>query len=147
MRMAKRKGSFCNLSDFMAEMKRSWKGLSSKEWSRINNLIYGADVKEKRYSNISISINLGQEILDERSILCVLTSTLYTKYRQYVLSPIANFWMWTVYVSVAVCSIFFIQRILPECSEKQFWLIKSILEWLKCLFGFLLFLLPLYLVA
>ena len=147
IRMAKRKGCSCNLSDFMAEMKRSWKGLSSKEWSRINNLIYGADVKEKRYSNISISINLGQEILDERSILCVLTSTLYTKYRQYVLSPIANFWMWIVYVSVAVCSIFFIQRILPECSEKQFWLIKSILEWLKCLFGFLLFLLPLYLVA
>lgn len=59
MRMAKRKGCCCNLSDFMAEMKRSWKGLSSKEWSRINNLIYGADVKEKRYSNISISINLG----------------------------------------------------------------------------------------
>lgn len=147
MRMAKRKGCCCNLSGFMAEMRRAWSGLSSKEWSRINNLIYGADVKEKRYSNISISINLGQEILDERSILCVLTSTLYTKYRQYVLSPIANFWMWIVYVSVGVCSIFVIHNHLPDCPDKYGWLVNSVLTWLKCLFGFFLFLLPLYLVA
>lgn len=147
VRMAKRKGCCCNLSGFMAEMKRAWRGLSSKEWSRINNLIYGANVKEKRYSNVSISINLGQEILDERSILCVLTSTLYTKYRQYVLSPIANFWMWIVYVSVGVCSIFVIHNHLPDCPEKYGWLVNSVLAWLKCLFGFFLFLLPLYLVA
>ena len=147
VRMAKRKGCCCNLSGFLAEMKRAWRGLSSKEWSRINNLIYGSNVKEKRYSNISISINLGQEILDERSILCVLTSTLYTKYRQYVLSPIANFWMWIVYVSIGVGSIFVIHNHLPDCPDKYGWLVNSVLTWLKCLFGFFLFLFPLYLVA
>lgn len=147
MRMAKRKGCCGNLTDFMTEMKRAWRGLSSKEWGRINNLIYGADVKEKSYSNISVSINLGQEILDERSILCVLTSTLYTKYRQYVLSPIANFWMWIWYISVGVCSIFVIHNILIDCPDEYGWLIKSVLKWLKSFFGFFLFLFPLYLAA
>ena len=147
IRMTKRKGCRGNLSDIMTEMKRAWKGLSSKEWSRINNLIYGADVREKSYSNISISINLGQEILDERSILCVLTSTLYTKYRQYVLSPIANFWMWIWYISVAVCIIFCIHNDLPDITNNYGWLVKTVLEWAKCLFGILLFILPLYLAA
>lgn len=147
IRMTKRKGCRGNLSDIMTEMKRAWKGLSSKEWSRINNLIYGADVREKSYSNISISINLGQEILDERSILCVLTSTLYTKYKQYVLSPIANFWMWIWYISVAVCIIFCIHNKLPDITNNYGWLVKTVIEWAKCLFGILLFILPLYLAA
>lgn len=67
-----------------------WKKLEPKEWDRINNLIYGSNEKEKKYSHISININLGQEILDERSILCVLTSQLCKKYRNYIASPIAN---------------------------------------------------------
>lgn len=84
---------------------KTWKGLSSKEWSRINNLIYGSNVREKKFSNISININLGQEILDERSILCVLTSSLYTKYKQYVLSPIANSQMWALYtIAIVIAS-------------------------------------------
>lgn len=67
-------------------MRTMWSGLSSKEWDRIDSVIYGANVKYKRYSHISVNVNLGQEILDERNILCVLTSELYNKYRLYVLS-------------------------------------------------------------
>lgn len=81
-------------------MKLMWCGLSSKEWDRIDHLIYGANEKNKRYSHICVRVNLGQEILDERSILCVLTSELYNKYKSYVLSPIANVEMWAVNILV-----------------------------------------------
>lgn len=79
-------GIFCYVKVFIT----MWKKLEPKEWDRINNLIYGSNEKYKKYSHISININLGQEILDERSILCVLTSQLYKKYRNYIISPIAN---------------------------------------------------------
>ena len=85
-------------------MKTMWSGLSSKEWDRIDSVIYGANVKYKRYSHISVNVNLGQEILDERNILCVLTSELYNKYRLYVLSPIANVEVWIINVGILVLS-------------------------------------------
>lgn len=75
-----------------------WRKLKPKEWDRINNLIYGSNEKYKKYSHISININLGQEILDERSILCVLTSQLYKKYRNYIISPIANAEIFIIYI-------------------------------------------------
>lgn len=91
-------------------MKQMWCGLTSKEWDRIDHLIYGANEKYKRYSHISVRVNLGQEILDERNILCVLTTELYNKYKSYVLSPVANVEMWTVNVillSIASYFLFF----------------------------------------
>ncbi|MCS3014006.1 ATP-binding protein [Phocaeicola vulgatus] len=89
----------------MKAVKTIWCGLTSKEWDRINHLIYEANEKDKRYSHITVSVNLGQEILDERNILCVLTSELYNKYKQYILSPIANVEMWTISVGVIVIPI------------------------------------------
>lgn len=147
LRMAKRKGCCGSVNVFMKEMETAWRGLSSKEWGRINNLIYGEDVKEKSYSRIGVSVNLGQEILDERSILCVLTSSLYTKYRQYVLSPIANVWMWIFYMSVAVCSICCIHFLVPDCTDKCCWLIAAVWGLLKSWCGLLLVLPLLYFAA
>lgn len=80
-------------------------GLSPKEWERINRHVNGRDVKAKRYSHISVNVNLGQEILDERNILCVLTTQLHNKYKSYILSPIANIEMWMFYVGVIVLGI------------------------------------------
>lgn len=82
---------------------RIYKGINKKEWTRINNLINGVDERQKKYNNISISISLGQEILDERNVLCVLTSQLYDKYRTYILSPIANMKMWFIYTGIFIC--------------------------------------------
>lgn len=104
-----------SLSRRMSAMAKMWKGLSSKEWDRINHLLYGANVKEKRYSHISVSINLGQEILDERSILCVLTCELYNKYKSYVLSPIANVEMWGVCTLALVGSM----TVMSNCIEYE----------------------------
>ena len=85
-------------------IKEAWRTLSPKEWDRVNNMLYGANVKEKKYSHISVNVNLGQEILDERSILCVLTSQLNRKYWAYITSPVANVEMWLVYVGVATAA-------------------------------------------
>lgn len=87
-----------DLWPLLLAMFHAWKKLTPKEWDRINNLVYGSNVKDKRYSNICVNVNLGQEILDERSILCVLTSELYNKYRVYMMSPVANIEFWMLFV-------------------------------------------------
>lgn len=98
----KRKKRIYNLFSLLPIMFHAWKKLTPKEWDRINNLIYGSNLKDKRYSNICVNVNLGQEILDERSILCVLTSELYNKYRIYVMSPVANAIFW-IFFTVSAC--------------------------------------------
>lgn len=85
----------------------SWR-IRPKEWDRISNTLYGNNCNDRKYSNVAININLGQEILDEREVLCVLTSQLYDKYKSYILSPIANHSMWFVWAtSVAVLCTWF----------------------------------------
>ena len=103
----------------MKVMKEMWCGLTSKEWDRINHLIYGANEKDKRYSHISVNVNLGQEILDERNILCVLTSELYNKYKQYILSPIANVEMWALCIGVIVIPVAVIARLAGYDSRED----------------------------
>ena len=79
------------------------KGITSKEWDKISRFIYDGNIKNKSYQKISVNINLGQEILDEREILCVLTSQLYHKYKNYISSPLSNIVIWaasTVVTSV-----------------------------------------------
>lgn len=115
-------------------MKQMWCGLTSKEWDRIDHLIYGANEKNKRYSHICVRVNLGQEILDERSILCVLTSELYNKYKSYVLSPIANVEMWAVNILVISFASFWFfphcEKVLPEALETilEFFNINAVLK-------------------
>lgn len=85
----------------------SWR-IRPKEWDRISNTLYGSNCNDRKYSNVAININLGQEILDEREVLCVLTSQLYDKYKSYILSPIANHSMWFVWATgVAVLCAWF----------------------------------------
>lgn len=96
-RLFKRRNKIYQLNALCCSVRLMWGGLTAKEWDRINNLVYGTDVSKKSYSNISVSVSLGQEILDERSILCVLTSQLHDRYRRYVLSPVSNGVMWLFY--------------------------------------------------
>lgn len=121
LRFTYRHKKMYHLWDFLKTMKGMWTGLEAKDWDRINNLVYGSNVTEKRYSHICVNVNLGQEILDERSILCVLTAELYDKYRAYILSPIANVEMWIVYVITIIFPISFQNKTLevlgklPDC--------------------------------
>lgn len=68
----------------------------NKNWKKIIYELYNADTRKKSYSRISISINLGREVLNEKDILCLITNELYIKYRYYVHSPIANCTHWLV---------------------------------------------------
>lgn len=104
-----------DLWGFLKAIKLIWAGLTPKEWDRINNLVYGANTKNKRYSHICVNVNLGQEILDERSILCVLTSQLYDKYRAYIFSPIANVEMWVIYTILIALSVRLCDNDCPSC--------------------------------
>lgn len=67
-----------------------------KDWKKINNELYGTNIKKKRFSIISVNINLGQEVLNEKDVLCLITNGLYIKYRNYINSPIANFPHWLI---------------------------------------------------
>lgn len=78
------------LGSFVLE--KEWR----KNWKKIIHELYNANTRKKSYSRISISINLGREVLNEKDILCLLANELYIKYRYYVQSPIANCTHWLV---------------------------------------------------
>lgn len=80
------------------------KNLKAKEWERINRFLNNGVLNKKRFANLCINVNLGQEILDEREILCVLTAQLHNKYRSYVLSPTANAIVWLPCATIAALS-------------------------------------------
>lgn len=85
--------------------RKNWKkkiNIKDKEWDRINRLKYNTVHADRSFSNIVLKINLGQEILNERDVLCVLTSLLHEKYRSYTYSPIENPKRWLTYGVVLV---------------------------------------------
>lgn len=53
------------------------------------------DRRNRRYSNIAITVNLGQEVLNERDVLSLIAHNTYEKYYKYVHNrqnrPITNF--------------------------------------------------------
>lgn len=75
---------------------KAWRKDWRKDWRKILHELYNADTRRKSYSRISISINLGQEVLNEKDVLCLITNGLYKKYRYYIYSPIANYIHWIV---------------------------------------------------
>ena len=72
------------------------------DWIKINKELYNTDIHRKSYKRISVSINLGQEILHEKDVLSVLTHQLYAKYKEYIHSPIANFRHWLIHTSASL---------------------------------------------
>ena len=99
--------------------------LKEKEWERINRFLHNETYRHKSFDRISVNVNLGQEILDEREILCVLASQLYSKYRHFVLSPISNMWMWLRYSISVPLGYILLERL---CA---IWLPDSLGHWLS----------------
>lgn len=99
------------------------KDIKSKEWDKISRFIYEGNIKNKSYQKISVNINLGQEILNEREILCVLTSQLYQKYKNYIFSPVSNFCIWILSAIVTTALSIYIgdvSKILPLYLPENF---------------------------
>lgn len=68
------------------------------DWKRACRVLYNNYNENKSYKRICVNVNLGQEVLKEREVLSLISHQLYTKYREYVLSPIANFYNWSIYI-------------------------------------------------
>lgn len=80
----------------------------SVDWKRISQVLHQNYTKNRSYKRICVNVNLGQEVLNERDVLSLISHQLYTKYREYVLSPIANFvnWFGCVVILLIVILIF-----------------------------------------
>lgn len=68
------------------------------DWKRACRVLYNNYNKNKSYKRICVNVNLGQEVLNEHEVLSLISHQLYNKYREYVLSPIANFDHWSTYI-------------------------------------------------
>ena len=84
------------------------------DWKRVCRVLYREYNINRSYQRICISVNLGQEVLNERDVLSLISHQLYTKYREYVLSPIANFSNWLIYTILIFISTY------PLCTYKEF---------------------------
>lgn len=92
-------------------------------WKHVCQVLNYDDGRERSYKRICINVNLGQEILNEREVLSLISHQLYTKYREFVLSPIANFRNWLLYTIVGLLfsSISIISISIITNDLKTFW--------------------------
>ena len=97
------------------------KNLKPKEWERINRSIHHEVYRQKRFDRISVNINLGQEILNEREILCVLVSQLYNKYKRFVLSPMSSPFIWFLYSLLIPGTFILLQKLFDCLLKNSFW--------------------------
>ena len=67
------------------------------DWKHASHVLHREYNKNRSYKRICVNVNLGQEVLNEREVLSLISHQLYIKYREYVLSPIANFERWCLY--------------------------------------------------
>lgn len=89
---------------------------NSDDWEKINKELYNTTIRKKSYKRICISINLGQEILNEKDILSLLAHQLYSKYNEYIHSPIANCYHWLLHTIGA----FILTPIIVEFTSKLY---------------------------
>lgn len=103
------------IKDFLSLFKKG-----NAQWERINKEIYNTNIREKSYKRICISINLGQEILNERDVLCLFAHQLYVKYKEYIFSPLANYRHWLIHTLVIlVCVIVVLPYIFSNIQDKM----------------------------
>lgn len=72
-------------------------------WEGINKELYNTNISKKSPKRICISINLGQEILNEKDVLSLVAHQLYTKYNSYIHSMIANCLHWLLHWVITLC--------------------------------------------
>ena len=95
------------------------------DWKRCCGVLYSEYIKNRSYKKICLKVNLGQEILNEREVLSLISHQLYTKYREYVLSPIANFFNWFIWIfGISIISYLIRQKVdLPDILFVTYFLI------------------------
>lgn len=115
-----------NFNNFKMRLEEKEKKI---DWKYASHVLHREYNKSRSYKRICVNVNLGQEVLNEREVLSLISHKLYIKYREFVFSPIANFERWFIYIvlSVLVSSplgelIKFVNEslILYECFREDF---------------------------
>lgn len=87
------------------------------DWKYASHVLHREYNKNRSYKRICVNVNLGQEVLNEREVLSLISHKLYIKYREFVFSPIANFERWLIYIGLSVLISFPLERIFKYINE------------------------------
>ena len=71
-------------------------------WKQVCQVLHYDNGIDRSYKRICVNVNLGQEVLNEREVLSLISHKLYIIYREFVFSPIANFERWLIYIGLSV---------------------------------------------
>ncbi len=71
-------------------------------WKYVCQVLHYDNGIDRSYKRICVNVNLGQEVLNEREVLSLISHKLYINYREFVFSPIANFERWLIYIGLSV---------------------------------------------
>ena len=72
------------------------------DWKYASHVLHREYIRNRSYKRICVNVNLGQEVLNEREVLSLISHKLYIKYREFVFSPIANIERWCLYIASSV---------------------------------------------
>lgn len=111
-------GNYANFKKRLVEKEKKIK------WKNVSHVLHREYNKNRSYKRICVNVNLGQEVLNEREVLSLISHQLYIKYREFVFSPIANFERWFFYIVSSVLISIPISELFKTINESE-----SFIEW------------------
>ena len=90
------------------------------DWKHASYVLHREYNKNRSYKRICVNVNLGQEVLNEREVLSLISHKLYTKYREFVLSPIANFERWCLFIASSILISFPLVKLFEAIKTQSF---------------------------
>ena len=90
------------------------------DWKHASYVLHREYNKNRSYKRICVNVNLGQEVLNEREVLSLISHKLYTKYREFVLSPIANFERWCLFLASSILISFPLVKLFEAIKTQSF---------------------------
>lgn len=119
------KKEYSSIPDKYKSQKKNSKKLKIKKNSidlkRVYQALHRTYTINRSYSRLCVHVNLGQEVLNEREVLSLISHQLFTRYRKYILSPIANFIHWFRY-TIIILSLPFVSNIfIFKIKEFEVW--------------------------
>lgn len=118
---AKKLEECCNYVNFKKRLEEKEKKI---KWKYVSHVLHREYNKNRSYKRICVNVNLGQEVLNEREVLSLISHQLYIKYREFVFSPIANLERWLFYIVSSVFISIPIREFFKTINESE-----SFIEW------------------
>lgn len=94
-------------------------------WKYASHILHREYNKNRSYKRICVNVNLGQEVLNEREVLSLISHKLYIKYREFVFSPIANFERWLIYIVSSVFIAIALKELFKSINKSE-----GLINWL-----------------